>query len=57
VRQVNLHSALTSEICRATNAGKIPHRATLFNSGDVATLFPGTRHAQLKSAGVHEQSV
>jgi hypothetical protein len=33
------------------NAGKIRHLATPLNSVDAATLFPGTRHASVKSAG------
>ena len=35
-RHVNLLSALTSEIRRATNTGEIRHFATLLNSGDTA---------------------
>jgi hypothetical protein len=46
---VNLFSALTSEIQRATNGGEIRRGATLLNSGDVATLFAGTRHAPVKA--------
>ena len=45
-RHVNLLSALTSEIRRATNTGEIRHFATLLNSGDTAIPPPGTRHAQ-----------
>jgi hypothetical protein len=46
---VNLFSALTSEIQRVTDGGEIQRCATLLNSGAVATLFPGTRHAPVKS--------
>jgi hypothetical protein len=51
-RRVNLLSALTSEIRRATNTGEIRHFTTLLNSGDPATLLPGTRHAPLKGVDV-----
>jgi hypothetical protein len=54
---VNLFSALTPEIQRETNGGEIRCCASLLNSGDVATLFPGTRHAPVKSMGVHAQVV
>jgi hypothetical protein len=52
-RRVNLFSALTSEIRQARNTGEIRHFTTLLNSGDSSTLLPGTRHARVKSAGVH----
>ena len=53
LRHVNLLSALTSEIRHATNTGQTRNFTTLLNSGDLATLFPGIRRAQLKSVGVH----
>ncbi|WP_263349728.1 hypothetical protein [Acidicapsa acidisoli] len=57
VRHVNLLSALTSEFCHATNTGETRYFTTLLNSGDVATLIPGIRHALVKSAGVYVQVV
>jgi hypothetical protein len=55
-RHVNLFSALTSETRHATNTCEIHHFTTLLNSGDPATLLPGTRHALVKSVGAHVQS-
>jgi hypothetical protein len=57
VRHVNLLSALTSEICHATNTGETRHFTTLLNSGDVATLIAGIGRALVKSVGVHVQVV
>jgi hypothetical protein len=51
-RRVDLSSVLTSEIRHATNTGEIRHLTTLLNSGDPATLLPGTRHASVRSADV-----
>src|SRR5579864_3687617 len=50
--RVDLYSVLTSEIRRATNTREICNCATLLNSGDPATLLPGTRHAPVKSVDV-----
>lgn len=57
MRHVNLLSALTSEICHATNTGETRHFTTLLNSGDVATLIAGIGRALVKSVGVHVQVV
>ena len=50
--RVDLYSVLTSEIRRATNVGEICHFTTLLNSGDRATMLPGTRHAPVKGVDV-----
>jgi hypothetical protein len=52
-RRVDLFSALTSEIRHAASTGEIRHFTTLLNSGDLATLLPGTLHASVKSAALH----
>ena len=51
-RRVNPLFALTSETRHATNTGQIRHLTTFLNSGDFATLLPGTRHASVSSADV-----
>jgi XFP N-terminal domain len=51
-RHVNLLSALTSKTRHATKSGEVRHFATLLNSGDPATLLPGTSHAPVKSVDV-----
>jgi hypothetical protein len=51
-RHVNLLSALTSKTRHATKSGEVRHFATLLNSGDPATLLPGTPHAPVKSVDV-----
>ena len=45
-------SALTSKTRHATKSGEVRHFATLLNSGDPATLLPGTSHAPVKSVDV-----
>jgi hypothetical protein len=52
-RHVNLLSALTSEIRHTTHDGEIRHFVTPLNSGDTATLLPGTRHASVQNVDFH----